>query len=199
MPSSNSSVIIVSFVMIAIISFIAFLFLFAIFIFSQYRRGNLNKQILKLLDDEENDKVKIGPKELGSKYELIKETWEKRASIAPIPETSRLIKGWHRKGIKVFNIRDKIIRSFEKINKLAEKIDPDFGIKSHQTVQQFLYSLAYNKSLSTSIENVDTYLCFYLPARYGSPNIHYEDKDFIQFKNAYNILKYSLLSQQRFN
>ncbi|KAH0789781.1 hypothetical protein GPJ56_006283 [Histomonas meleagridis] len=184
--------------MIAIVSFIGFLFLTAVFVFSQYRRYNLNKQIVKLLDDEENDKVVLGPEELGSKYELITQTWEKRAEINPIPEKDRLAKGWYRKGNKVFNIRDKIVRSLQKINKLAKRINPDYGIKPHQTVQQFLYDLASSKSLSMSVENVDTYLCFYSPARYGSPNIQYDDEDFMQFKNAYNILKYALMSQQRF-
>lgn len=191
MVATNSSVIFGSFIMIAIIAFIGFLFLTAVFVFSRFRRIRLSIRISKFLADDKNDKMNVSQKDLRKLYPQIKEIWNKRADIFPIPEKTRLPRGWMMsKSGDVFRIRDRIVESFQKLSKYARNNYSDFQFKENQTVQQFMLSFA--KDDEDKIELYNKYLCYYLEARFGKPDIEYDNDDYYEFREIYKTLKYSM-------
>ncbi|OHT09846.1 hypothetical protein TRFO_04365 [Tritrichomonas foetus] len=187
MAKSGSTVIVSAIVMIAIVAIIAFIFLLFVFLMTQFRRVSLNKSIQKLLESEKNDKLQVTEKHLGKMYPLIKDTWDRRADIHPIPELKRLQKGWIRiEDDKVVCIREEIIKSPKAIEQAAISVHSELSRKPTQTMLQYLRFLVNQNVGKLTMHKCNRYLSFYSAARFGSSNLVYTNEDYAIFTGELN-------------
>jgi hypothetical protein len=181
-------------IVIAILAVIGFVFFLLVFIMSQMRRLSLNRAVKKLIAAEGNDTLRVTQKDLKKMYQLIKETWDRRADIFPIPEVNRLPSGWLRTDDgRLINVRDEIVASFNKICDRATKVSLQFARLPHQTVGQFFTVLLKKRVGTLKPQTCEAYLECYNLARYGSPNINFDQAEYSQFVQIFSTILEQIL------
>lgn len=186
----TGSTIISVLVWVVMFSVLGIIFLIITCCMIRHRTKTLKQEVDKI----PSNLLKVSPNDLGPIYKKASSMWNQRKQIAPIPERSRIAKGFFEDSIdhKVYNINSQICQTFSDLEKLIVQKQSDLNRKNYQTPKMYFdYLLEQNKfNLNQNI--VDNYLDYYYQARFASHATNFNYEDYQRFLLIFGQMKESI-------
>lgn len=170
---------------IIVIGVISLIFVLATMFMIRWRHVQLGKYVKMIPRNE----LRTSKKDLDGMYKRNSKIWEKRYSIAPIPEKNHVSNGYIRaQDGSVFNVREEIIKSFKIIEKTLNKYSEIYPRKKSQTPQQYFRMLRHFKDSQLKKSDSEKYLSYYQAAKYGSYSIGFDSQTWTEFSQCFALI-----------